>query len=433
MIKTLKYLAVAAFAVAVSLASGTPALAAVDFKGKTFKIIIGYGAGGGYDLYARTMARHINKYLPGKPKVISQNMTGAGSIRAANYLYNVAPKDGTVFGTFARNLPLLAFSGSTKTTRFDPLKFTWIGTSSSYKNDAYLMMVRKDTGITSIADLRKQGGKTLKFASTAFGSTGHDVPLILRETLGINVQVIHGYPGGSTLYLAVDRGEMDGRMVGLSSINSRHREWLGKDSPMRILLQFARPNAHPDFPDIPTARELARSEADLDLIKMMETAYFIARPFAGPPGIPADITKVVRAAFMSVHSDPDYLKEAKAYRIDISPKDGVEVSKIVARIGKLPRKLYDRYAKILANPKSAPRKVNWQTVTGTISKVKKKGKLEFKISGSKKKYKTRMRSRYTKVMINGKKTSRKKIKVGMVCKIKYEGNGSYAGEMDCKK
>ncbi len=432
MIKTLKYLAVAGFAVATALASGTPAKAAVSFEGKTFKIIIGYAAGGGYDLYARTMARHINKYLPGKPKVISQNMTGAGSIRAANYLYNVAPKDGTVFGTFARNLPLLAFSGSTKTTRFDPLKFTWIGTASSYKNDAYLMMVRKDTGITSIADLRTKG-KPLNFASTAFGSTGHDVPLILRETLGINVQVIHGYPGGSTLYLAVERGEMDGRMVGLSSIRSRKPEWLAKDSYMIPLLQFARPKAHADFPDIPTARELASSEADLDLIKMMETAYFIARPFAGPPGIPAETAKVIRAAFMKVHSDPGYLKEAKGYRIDVSPLDGVEVSKIVARIGKLPRKLYDRYAKILANPKSAPRKVNWQTVTGTISKVKKKGKLEFKISGSNKKYKTRMRSRYTKVKINGKKASRKKIKAGMVCKIKWEGNGTYAGEMDCKK
>lgn len=431
MFKTLKYLVVAAFAVAVSLASGQPAKAAVSFEGKTFKIIIGYAAGGGYDLYARTMARYISKYLPGNPKVISQNMTGAGSIRAANYLYNRAPKDGTVFGTFARNLPLLAFSGSTKTTRFDPLKFTWIGTSSSYKNDAYMMVVRKDTGITSIADLRRKG-KALKFASTAFGSTGHDVPLILRETLGINVHVVHGYPGGSTLYLAVDRGEMDGRMVGLSSINSRHREWLGKDSPVRIILQFARPTAHPDFPDIPTARELAKSEADLDLIKMMETAYFIARPFAGPPGIPAENTKVVRAAFMKVHSDPGYLKEAKAYRIDISPLDGERVSQIVADIGKLPRKLYDRYAKILANPKSAPRKVNWQTVTGTITKLKKKGKLEFKIAGDKKKYKTRMRSRYTKVKINGKKASRKKIKVGMVCKIKWEGNGTYAGAMDCK-
>ncbi len=426
------FIGAAAVTAAASLL-GPPAALAVDFKGKTVKVIIGYAPGGGYDLYARTMARHIGKHLPGKPRVISQNMTGAGSIKAANYLYSQAPKDGTQFGTFARNLPMLAFSGSTKGTRYDPNKFTWIGTASSYADDAYLMVVRKDSGITSVADARKQGGKTLKFASTAFGSTGHDVPLILRETLGINVQVVHGYPGGATLYLAVDRREMDGRMVGYSSIKSSHREWLDKDkSPVNFLLQFARTTPHPHFPNVPTARALAKSKEDLALIKMMESAYFIARPFAGPPGIPAETTKVVRDAFMKAHADPAYLKEAEKLKIDVSPLRGDRVAEIVKEIGEIPKPLYDRYAKILANPKSAPRKVNWQTVAGTITKVGKKGRLEFKMAGDSKTYKTRVSNSYTSITLKGKKAKSKAVKAGMTCQIKWEGNGSYAGALDCK-
>ena len=425
--------AIAGLLAAGALAAGAlPGTAGAQemFGGKTIKVIIGYGPGGGYDIYARTMARHIGKYLPGKPNVVAQNMVGAGSLRAANYLYNQAPKNGTEFGMFARNLPILAFAGGTEQVRYDPLKFTWIGTSSSYTNDAYLMAIRKDTGITDINDLRQRGSKELKFASTAFGSTGHDIPLVLRETLGINVQVIHGYPGGNTLYLAVDRGEMDGRMLGYSSIKSAHREWLGKDSPVRFVLQFARETRHPDFSDVPTAREMARSKADRDLIVMMEAPYFLARPFAGPPGIPADRTKALRDAFMAAHKDPDYVREAGKLKIDVSPLDGGRVTEIVEEMSKFPRDLYDRYAKILANPKSAPREIKWQIVEGKLTKLGKKGRFEFEAGG--KGFKSRAQNRYTKLSIDGKQAKSKALKAGMTCKIWYEGNGTSAGRMECK-
>jgi len=164
------------------------------YEGKTIRVLIGFGAGGGYDHYGRQLARHIGKQLPGNPNVVAVNMPGAGGFKLINYLYNVAPKDGTEFGIFARGAPLLAFAGGAKQVRFDPLKLTWIGTSSSYAGEAYLLAVRKDTGMKSFKDIQRTR-KQLNFASTGAGSDGHDVPLILRDVFNINAQVVRGYPG----------------------------------------------------------------------------------------------------------------------------------------------------------------------------------------------------------------------------------------------
>lgn len=421
----------AAAVVAASAGTANAQSVAEFYKGKTVRVIIGYAAGGGYDRYGRQVARHIGRHIPGNPTVIAQNMPGAGSYKAVNYLYNTAPKDGTIFGTFARAAPILAFAGKSKQARFDPLKLTWIGSSSSYKGESYLMVVRKDSGITSIEDMQK-AKKPLNFAATAFGSDGTDVPIVLRSILGINVQPLRGYPGGNTLYLAVDRNEAQARMVGYASMKTAHPQWLEKDSPVRVVLQFATKDRLPQFPNAPTAQEVVHNQADQDLLNLLETPFFMARPFAGPPGIPADRTKALRAAFMAAHEDPKYKYEAKKLRLLTSPVDGIAVHKLVQRLSNMPRELYDRYSNILANSKSPVRVVKWQVVTGTITKVKKKGKLEFKIAGKDKTMKTRTRGRYTKFKLNGKKTSRKKVAVGMVCKIWYEGNKSYAGRMECK-
>ena len=206
-------LSAAALAVAASFA-GAPTSAAEFYKGKTIRILVGYSPGGGYDLYARTLGRHMGKYIAGNPNIIVQNMTGAGSLRSANYIYNQAPKDGTVFGTFARTLPLLALTGKGKNVRYDPVKFTWIGTTSSYADDAYLFSVHKATGITSISELMGKNPKQVTFGSTNYGSTGFDIPLVLKDTLGINIKLVHGYPGGTAINLAITRREMDGRTPG---------------------------------------------------------------------------------------------------------------------------------------------------------------------------------------------------------------------------
>ena len=421
------FIAVGALTAASAVSTG--AQAQEMFSGKTVRVVIGYAAGGGYDRYGRQVARHIGKYLPGKPSVVATNMPGAGSINSVNYLYNQAPKDGTEFGIFARAAPVLAFAGKAKQVRYDPLKLTWIGTSSSYRGEAYLMAVRKDSGIMSISDMQRSK-KVINFAATSFGSDGTDVPIVLREVLGINAQVLRGYPGGNTLYLAVDRGEAEARMVGYASVKTARPGWLEKDSPVRFVLQFATQTRLPEFPDVPTAQEIARNQADKDLIALLEAPFILARPFAGPPDIPADRTKALRAAFMKAHEDPTYQAEAKKLRLLTSPLDGAEVQNLVERLGKMPRELYDRYASILANPKSEVRKVQWQIVDGKISKIGKKGRFEFEAGG--KSEKARMSNGYTKLTVNGKKAKVKAIKAGMACKIWYEGSGSFAGQMECK-
>jgi tripartite-type tricarboxylate transporter receptor subunit TctC len=407
-----------------------PAGAADFYKGKTVKIIVGYSPGGGYDIYARNLGRHMGQHIPGSPNVIVQNMTGAGSLLAANYLFSRAPKDGTQFGTFARTLPLLALTGVGKNVRFVPDKFTWIGSTASYADDAYLLTIRRDKGITSVRELMGKDAKQVTFGSSNFGSTGFDVPLVLKDTLGLNIRLVHGYPGGSAINLAITRGEMDGRTQGLSSLRTTG-DWRKERIP---LVQFARAmSRHPDLKDVPTALELATRQEDRDLITMLETTFFMARPYAAPPGLPADRTKILRAAFTKTQKDKGYLADAEKLRIDISPKSGEEVDKIVARVMAMPKPLIARYKNLVENPKAEPRKVTWQIVTGTISKVAKKGRVEFTMAGKKKPIRTRIQNNYTKLSVDGKKAKGRAVKAGMTCKIWYEGNKSTAGRMECAK
>ncbi len=407
-----------------------PATAAESFEGETIRVLIGYGAGGGYDRYGRQLARHIGKYLPGKPNVVAVNQPGAGGLKVVNTLYNVSPKTGIEFGTFARSAALYAFSSDHKAIRYDPLKLGWLGTSSSYKGEAYMLAVRKDAGAKTFSDLQKTG-KLLNFAATGPGSDGHDVPVVLRAVYNINAQVVRGYPGGNTLYLAVERGEMDARMVGYSSMKTSNPAWLRPDSPVNILMQFATVKRLPDFPDVPTARELVRNDEDLALIKMMEAPFFMARPFAAPPGLPKERLQALRTAFMAAHNDEKYLAEAKKLKLLVSAASGEEVEQLVQDLAKTPKHLFKRYADILKNPKSKLREVNWIKISGVVTKTGKRGRFSFKAED--KEHKARMRGSYTKVKVDGKDAKSKDIKVGMTCNIWWEGPKSTPGRVECAK
>jgi len=321
------------------------------YKGKQVKLIVGYGPGGGYDVYARLVARHLGKYIPGNPLVIVQNMPGAGSLRAVNYLYTAAPRDGTTLAAFSRDMPLLGLIGGNSNVEFDPRKFTWLGSSSSYGNDAYLMFVRKDAAVKSIADARRPGGPPLVLGGTAEGSSGNDVAAVLRDALGLNIKQVLGYPDSNALYLAVDRKEVDGRDAGYSSVKSSHPQWLKLGSNMHVLVQFGRATRHPDFPDVPTARKLAQTDEGRALIELAEIPYRLSRPFAAPPGVPADRAKALQAAFLAVHKDPEYLKEAAKLNVDVSPIDGAEALAAINRIAAAPPALLDKMKALLAGHK----------------------------------------------------------------------------------
>jgi len=320
------------------------------YRGKQINLVVGYGPGGGYDIYGRLIARHLGRYVPGNPAVVVQNMPGAGSLRSVNYLANAAPKDGTIIATFARDMPLIGILGNPN-ARFDASKFTWLGSSSSYGNDAYLLFTRTDAQVKSIADARGAGGPPLLLGGTGEGASGNDVSAVLRDALGLNLKLIAGYPDSNALFLAVDRKELDGRCVGLSAVQSSHAQWLQPGSGMQVLVQFARMTRHPDFPDVPTARELAKNEAARALIELAEIPYTLSRPFAAPPGVPQDRANALEAAFLAVHRDPQYLEEAGRLKIDVSPIGGDGVRRAIERIAGAPSGLLDYMKRLLAENK----------------------------------------------------------------------------------
>jgi tripartite-type tricarboxylate transporter receptor subunit TctC len=326
--------------------------AVADFyKSRTITLIVGYGPGGGYDLFARLMARHLGRYIPGNPTIVVQNMPGAGSLRATNYLYNVASRDGTTIGSFARDMPLLAILRTNAAAVFDPRKFTWLGSSSDFSNDAYLLMVRKDAPVKSIDDALRPGGPPLVLGGTAEGTTGSDVPLVLRDTLRINIKLVSGYPDNGAIFLAVDRGEVNGRTADLSTIKSLRPEWLMPAGGMHALVQFARATRHPEFADVPTARELARDREAQALIELAELSYKISRPFAAPPDVPAERASALQRAFMAVHDDPRYREEAAKLSLEISPIGGREALDVIDRISAASPSVLDRLRRLIMGSK----------------------------------------------------------------------------------
>ena len=225
--RTLLAAAAAVFAAAILTRPEARADSVADFyRGKELTVIVGYGPGGGYDVFARLLARHLGKYMPGNPNVMVQNMPGAGSLRATNYLYNLAPKDGTTIGVLARDMPLLGLLDENPAVQFDPRRFTWLGSSSNFSNDAYVLIVRKDAPVKSIEDARRPGGPDLLLGGTAEGATGGDVPKILRDALGLHIKQVLGYRDTAAIFLAMERGEVMGRTIDLSGTRSTRPGWL---------------------------------------------------------------------------------------------------------------------------------------------------------------------------------------------------------------
>ncbi len=340
-----------AFALATPAAKADPV--ADFYKGRQLNVVVGYGPGGGYDVYARLLARHIGKYIPGNPTVIVQNMPGAGSLRAVNYLYTTAPKDGTTIAIFGRDMPLIGLLGGNPNFRFDPRKLTWLDSTSSFANDAYILMVRKDAPVRTIEEARKPGGTALVLGGTAEGATGNDVPVILHDTIGINVKVVAGYPDSNGIFLAMERGEIMGRTVDLSSVRSLKPEWLKSDSSMRVLVQYARATRNPELPDVPTARELASDEKARRLIEVAEIPYTFSRPFAAPPDIPADRARALETAFLAVHKDADFLKDAAILKLDVSPVGSAEAQQAIERIATSPPEVLDYLRNLFSHSKKS--------------------------------------------------------------------------------
>src|SRR5580704_13594249 len=322
------------------------------YRGKILTLFVGYGPGGGYDLTARVLARHLGRYIPGHPAIIVQDMPGAGTLVAANYLYNVAPKDGTQFGLIARNLPLISLLGQNPNVRFDPRKFTWLGSSSDFSDDGYVLIVRKDSPVRSIDDARHPDGPILVLGGTAEGASSADVPEIVRDALGVNMKLVLGYRDSAAIFLAMENGEVSGRMVELSSVRSTRPQWLQPGSDYRLLAMYARVNRHPDFPDVPTARELAPNDAARALIEFTETPLLtMARPFVAPPGVPEDRALALQTAFAATQRDRDYLAEAAAFNIPINAVSAADIYRAIDELSRASPTLFDYVRKLVLGKK----------------------------------------------------------------------------------
>jgi tripartite-type tricarboxylate transporter receptor subunit TctC len=298
------------------------------YRGKSIALAIGFTPGGGYDLYARHLARYMGKYIPGNPAIVPQNMAGAGSLRAANYIYSVAPKDGTVFGTFARTTGLnpLLESGAT----FDGTKFTWLG---SVTNDVSLCV----TWHTSKAN---NWESFLKHPTALGGQAPSSEPDIFanlyKNVFGAPIKLVPGYPGTNEITLAMERGEVDG-LCGLSwsTIQTRHLQWL-KEKKINLIVQAAFQRV-PEMGNVPLVMDLTKDTEKLQILKLILAAQEMARPFAAPPGIPRDRAAVLISAFNATMKDADYLADAKKSRIDVNPVSGAEIDKLLAELYATPK------------------------------------------------------------------------------------------------
>jgi tripartite-type tricarboxylate transporter receptor subunit TctC len=315
------------------------------YRGKNISLLIGAAPGGGFDTGGRLMARYLGKYMPGNPNVVPQNMQGAGGLRMANYLANAAAPDGLTIGIHVRGIiqqPML----DDPAAKFDPLKLTWIGTMSSNEDDVYLLVVRRDSGIKSIDDMR-QAARPVVLGSVGGVSTNVIFALTAPELFGVNTRLVKGYAGSAGVMLAVQRKEVDGTFIGLSSLAGSQADML-RSGELVPVLQFARRNRHPEFPDVPLGQEMVSKPEDKALLTFIESLFFVALPFSGPPGIPADRTRALREAFMKAHADPEFRAEAERLKVDLSPLDGEQVTQIIADMKATPRSVIERYKRILA-------------------------------------------------------------------------------------
>ncbi len=333
----------AALTVGAMLAS-SPATAqsVADFyKGKTVGINIGYGAGGGYDTYGRVLARHLGRHIPGNPNVVPKNMPGAGALKAANYIYNSAPKDGTELGLVASSTLMEPLLGNDQ-AQFDASKYTWLG---SMTKDIGHCGIRKGAGVASFDDWLKQK-KELTFGSTGPAAITHQHPLIMKNVLGANVRVISGYQGTKDISLAVERGEVDG-MCGLfvSSIKASYLNMV-KAGDLILLIQMGSSRTE-EFGKVPSVFDYAKSDRDRQVLEIHFDQLALARPIMAPPGVPQDRAAVLRKAFADAMKDPQLLADAKKVNIEIEPVSGAEVEKMLIKFADYPKAAIDAAKKAI--------------------------------------------------------------------------------------
>ncbi|MFN0072532.1 MAG: Bug family tripartite tricarboxylate transporter substrate binding protein [Chloroflexota bacterium] len=312
--------------------------AVADFyRGKTIKIIVGYAPGGGYDVFARLIARHAPKYIPGTPTIIVENRPGAGSMLAANTVYAAEPKDGTVIGTFAEFLILQKATG-VQEIQFDPLKYNWLGAST---RTTVVGLVRNDSKIEKIQDI--MNGREINTASPGRGSASHGGAVIMNLALGTNFKNITGYSGAPEAEAAFQKGEADAYFATAELAVGRIRRMIeGPDAFARIIVHAG--GGTPDLKDplfngVPSALDLAKTEESKQLVQALNAPTVMLRPFAFPPDVPVDRVAALRYAISASFADPEFIAEARPISPAFGPEgttSGAEIERIIGELFKIP-------------------------------------------------------------------------------------------------
>jgi tripartite-type tricarboxylate transporter receptor subunit TctC len=324
------------------LMAGTGLSATDDFfKNKTVRIIVGFAAGGGFDIYSRAIARHMGKHVRGNPIFVVENMTGAGSLIAANHLYKVAKPDGLTIGNIHGNQILNQVLGGAG-IEFDARRFQWIGVPVK---DNGACVLTKASGITSLEQWR--ASKTpVKLGGSAPGDTATTNAKILKEALGLPIQVIMGYKGTSDMRLAAESGELAGACFQWESIKTTWRK--GLDSGELVVVIQTNPKRHPELAHVPNAIEEAKTEEARELIRFgLHDPAAMTRPYALPPGTPKDRVQLLRKAFLETFKDPTFIAETKKSNLEVDPVSGEDLEKLIMGVFNLQPSLVAKLKNVL--------------------------------------------------------------------------------------
>jgi tripartite-type tricarboxylate transporter receptor subunit TctC len=295
------------------------------YKDKTVRFVVGYSAGGSFDLYSRLIARHIGKHLAGRPTVIVENMTGAGGIIAANYIFNRAKPDGLTVGAWAAPLILQHIMGN-EATKFDGRKFGYLGVPSPYDT---LCTFNSQSGIKTAEDWFA-AKRPMKISSIGPGTSTSDVPKLLKEALGFPLQIVEGYKGGADARIAVESGEVDGYCGSWQTVKTVWRAAFDSGKIRSVLLATLKPN--PELKDVPLAIKYAKTDEARLLLRVADNAHVAQFPYSMPPGVPQDRLLALQKAFLDALKDPELLAEAKKSDLDIDAIDGPTTAKTFASL-----------------------------------------------------------------------------------------------------
>lgn len=334
----IRILSVATGLCALAFADGASAQSSGDFyKGRSVDMIIGASPGGGYDVYGRVVARHMPRHMAGNPTFVPKNMPGAGSSKAAEYIYSVAPKDGSAIGIIFPGSIMTPLLEEKRSTKYEPPKFSYLGTANK---EVRVCAIRNAAPATTIANAMKT---EIIMGATAEGGSTQDYPAVMNEILGTKFKIIRGYKGTLDITLAVERGEADG-LCGWAwtSLKTQKANWL-TDKSVNVAIQFGMEN-DPDLDKmgVPSIWSFVKNDSDKQLLELMIGQQVFGRPFVAPPGIPADRLKTLRAAFAATMKDKQFLADAEKSKLDIDYDSGEAVQKLVERMYATPKPVVNR-------------------------------------------------------------------------------------------